>query len=302
MAALTTALAIGVGAAGLGLQYSGMQRQQAAYDQQAYIAQQQADVARQQTDVAKQQVALSKQFSGQDTSLNIESAQTSAEAAAKSQAINKDILGLGQQIQAKNAQAMEIGARRQQLEIIRNQQRARSLALSTANSQLGQGAQGSSALGGAYGQISGQTGVNILGVQQNLALGRDIYGLNQQVTGKNVEQADLVTQLAWANADLQTRKANLINQYSQQSADLQTRYAELGGNIATLQGQSSFYESQARSAGATAGFGGSLLGIAGPIASAGMNFNNIFAGSSIFNPGQSGYYTSGPLVSPRYSL
>lgn len=72
--------------------------------------------------------------------------------------------------------AMEMDARRRSTEIIRNQQRARAMALTTATSQ---GASEGSGLQGGYGQISGMTGTNLTGVSGNLELGRGMFAANQ---------------------------------------------------------------------------------------------------------------------------
>ena len=65
----------------------------------------------------------------------------------------KQITQAERQIEGQRFKAMELDARRKQLEMFRNAQRARAMALSTATSQ---GAQHGSALAGAYGQISGR--------------------------------------------------------------------------------------------------------------------------------------------------
>lgn len=90
-------------------------------------------------------------------------------------------------IEAQRQQAMELDARRKQLEIIRNQQRARALALATTTSQ---GASYGTALGGAYGQISGQANTNSLGISQNLDIGRNIFGLNNDISNARMAYYD----------------------------------------------------------------------------------------------------------------
>lgn len=88
-------------------------------------------------------------------------------------------------------QAMELSAKRQSMEILRNSQRARSVALSTANAQ---GAQFGSGLSGGYGQIAGQTGVNLLGISQNLGFGQQMFDLNSQLSQAKMAYADAGTQ------------------------------------------------------------------------------------------------------------
>jgi hypothetical protein len=91
------------------------------------------------------------------------------------------ISGFELQIEGQKMKAMELDAKRRQLEIIRAQQRAAAASLAVTNAQ---GAKGGSALQGALGQISGTTGQNLLGVTQNLEIGRDIFGFNAAITNE----------------------------------------------------------------------------------------------------------------------
>lgn len=81
--------------------------------------------------------------------------------------------------EAIRRRAAELDAKRRQLELVRNQQRARSLALSNATSQ---GASQGSGLQGGYGQIAGDTGVNLLGITQNQGLSNQIFDSNMQIS------------------------------------------------------------------------------------------------------------------------
>lgn len=93
-----------------------------------------------------------------------------------------DALKQQQQLEAKRQQQMELDAARRKRELVRNQIAARSAAVATATSQ-GASAEGSSALPGAYGSISGRTNVNELGVNQNLELGQQTFALNEGILG-----------------------------------------------------------------------------------------------------------------------
>ena len=75
--------------------------------------------------------------------------------------------------------AMELDARRRQLETIRNAQKSRALSLTAATSQ---NAQFGSGLSGGYGQIAGDSGTNLLGITQNLAIGRNLFDINQLIS------------------------------------------------------------------------------------------------------------------------
>lgn len=96
---------------------------------------------------------------------------------------NQDSIRLQQQVEAQRKQAMELDAHRKELEIVRTQQRARSIALTNSTSQ---GAAQGSGLQGGYGQIAGQSGFNLEGVQQNLSIGRNIFGLNEQISNNKI--------------------------------------------------------------------------------------------------------------------
>lgn len=93
--------------------------------------------------------------------------------------INKD----QQAINAQNLIQMKLNARRAQMEVVRNQQRARALALNTSQAQ---GASQGSGLAGAYGQIAGMSGTNMLGINQNLAIGNQIATYNQDISNQQM--------------------------------------------------------------------------------------------------------------------
>lgn len=83
--------------------------------------------------------------------------------------------------------AMELSARRQQMEVLRNAQRARSLALNNATSQ---GAQFGSGLQGGYGQIAGATNWNLAGINQNLSFGEQMFDLNKTISQQKLNVSD----------------------------------------------------------------------------------------------------------------
>lgn len=277
MAAITAALALGslaLGAAGAVNQYEGMQNQKDAMGNASATAQQQAAVARQRTDLSKEQAANSVVYSDADTALNKQASQIQSDASVKSIGISKNIAGLGQQIQDQNSQAMELNAKRSATENLRNLQRARSLALTTAQAQGGN-LHGSN-LQGAYGQSSGQANTNFLGIQQNLQIGENIAGLNSKISQQNLNQFDLQSALAVSQAGLQTQKADLVNQYAKTNADLQSRDADLQGQMATLGGQITGFQSQAQLGASQAQFGSSLISAAPNLFSFGSNLSNAF--------------------------
>ncbi len=101
------------------------------------------------------------------------------------------IFGLEQQAEAQRKQMMELNANRMSMEVVRNQQRARSLALSNSTSQ---GAQFGSGLQGGYGQISGQAGVGLLGISQQLGAGENLFGINKDIMGQRMAYAQAGSQ------------------------------------------------------------------------------------------------------------
>lgn len=92
-------------------------------------------------------------------------------------------------------QAMELSANRSRMELVRNSQRARALAL---NSATGQGAQFGSGLQGGYGQISGMSGTNLVGINQNTQLGEQMFGLSDQINQQKLRISQLGGQAATA--------------------------------------------------------------------------------------------------------
>ncbi len=88
--------------------------------------------------------------------------------------------------EAARHQAMELDARRKQLDVIRTQQRARAMAAANATAS---GSQFGSGLQGGYGQISGQSNTNALGINQSLELGRDIFQANSDITNARIGEA-----------------------------------------------------------------------------------------------------------------
>lgn len=105
------------------------------------------------------------------------------------------IAGFEKDIEKQRFQAMKLTAHRQQMEVVRNAQRARSLALNNATNQ---GAQSGSGLQGGYGQIAGSAGTNLLGINQNLEIGTNIFGLNQQISDQKMLLARLGGDMASA--------------------------------------------------------------------------------------------------------
>lgn len=109
-------------------------------------------------------------------------------------AIQQQMLAQQQAAERERKKLMELDARRKQLEVVRHMQRARSLALTNAtrqNAGLGSGLQG------GYGQISGEGGNNLLGIFQNLQLGRNMFDINSRLTALGSQYSQAGSQLAF---------------------------------------------------------------------------------------------------------
>jgi hypothetical protein len=109
------------------------------------------------------------------------------QASKKASEAQQQEIALQRKVEEERRKQMELEARRKQLEIIRQQQRARSMALATTTAQ---GASFGSGLPGAYGQIAGVSGFNMQGVNQNLEIGRNIFGFNSQISDARMAYAD----------------------------------------------------------------------------------------------------------------
>ena len=106
-------------------------------------------------------------------------ASKSYSGAQQANAAQQQIVGLEQQENAQRQQQMELDASRKSMEVLRNSQRARAQALSAATNQ---GAQLGSGLQGGYGQISGQSGRNLLGIAQDKQIGENIFSMDAQIS------------------------------------------------------------------------------------------------------------------------
>lgn len=98
-----------------------------------------------------------------------------------------------QKQEALRRRAQELDSRRRTMEMVRTQQRARAASLATTTAQ---GASTGSALEGAYGQAAGQTGVNMLGVQQNYDIGSQMFASNLMLSNQRMAYANAGTDKA----------------------------------------------------------------------------------------------------------
>lgn len=245
--------------------------------QQAYAVQQQgyqiqAQVAKQQHDLSVEQAASSVQYAGKNRDINIQAANESVAASNASAAINRNIIQQQQNLEGVKRQAMETDARRQQLEIIRNQQRSRAMALATTNAQ---GASRGSGLQGAYAQVSGQSGVNLLGVQQSLDVGRKTYDINANISNQNLAMNDLNNLYAQQRAATTTAMSNLTYDYAVTNAGYQTRYADTQQLMSQGQGYINQGAGMANLAQSQINSGNSFFNAGPTLFTMGQNFGNV---------------------------
>lgn len=107
--------------------------------------------------------------------------------------IQSNIAGLEGDLEGQRHTAMELSASRQSLEILRSNQRVRSMA---QNSAVNQGAQFGSGIQGGEAQIQDQGLFNLAGVNQNLEIGEKMFGINQQITGQKQQLAQVQGKMA----------------------------------------------------------------------------------------------------------
>lgn len=90
-------------------------------------------------------------------------------------------------------QAMEVNARRQQTENLRNTQLQRSMAI---NSATAQGAQFGTGLQGGIAQVNNTGMWNNLGINQSLMSGRQMFALDDQINIQKQNAANAQTQMS----------------------------------------------------------------------------------------------------------
>lgn len=117
--------------------------------------------------------------------LQLFGASQKQEGASAATAAQKQEVGLQQQQEAVKMKFMETDARRKNLEVLRNQQRAMALATNNATTQ---GAQFGSGLSGGLGQISGMSNTNQVGINNALTQGREMFGLSSQISQTKLAQ------------------------------------------------------------------------------------------------------------------
>lgn len=127
---------------------------------------------------------------------NFASAGKAHEISQQQQAIASD----EQDINEQKRMQMQLEAHRMQLQQFRNIQRQRALGTAAA---VNQGAQFGSGLQGGLAQITDQGQENVLGINQNLQIGQNIFGINNDISAHKQKIAslggDMATDQAWGS-------------------------------------------------------------------------------------------------------
>jgi chromosome segregation ATPase len=135
----------------------------------------------------------------------------------KQDALNQEVVSANKRLEQIRMEQAKQDANRSKRQILRESQVARSTALSRATNQ---GAAGSTALQGAYGQITGQTSDLLNTLNQNANAGQAVFAENQNIF-------DLQSKLAAAQGQI-----NRINSTSTNVQDF-GRSLMQGGSLLT---------------------------------------------------------------------
>lgn len=111
-----------------------------------------------------------------------------SDVAEQQAAVSRQIAADEQRINEQKYQQMQLEGSRMQLQQFRNIQRLRSQATAAA---VNQGAQFGTGLLGGLGQISSQGQENALNVRQNQEIGTNIFNINNDISAKKMQLADL---------------------------------------------------------------------------------------------------------------
>lgn len=116
-----------------------------------------------------------------------------SEDAQKQAQISQQVSVEERAINEQKRQQMQLTAKRQQLEIFRNNQRARAQATNAATQQ---GASLGSGLQGGLAQVQDQSMFNALGINQNLEIGQNIFSHNDAISGLKAQSASVAADQA----------------------------------------------------------------------------------------------------------
>lgn len=129
------------------------------------------------------------------------------QAAKKSQAYNQQVISDEQQQAALQKQQADLQAERYRMQVIRQSNIARGLAVSNAS---GTNAQYGSGLQGGYGQIAGESNVALGNSFQNQSLTNQLYGINTGINSARVGQSQAMSGY-YSGAGMSSLGGALIN-------------------------------------------------------------------------------------------
>lgn len=167
------------------------------------------------------------------------SAGSASQYSQQANALNSQIYGVQQQeaqteesVNAQKQQQMVLNNRRQQLENVRNTQRARATNLAAGVSD---GAQFGSGLQGGQAAATDQGGVNALGLSQNLMIGNNLFSLDNTLDQQKLAVTGLQSQLGQLTGNYQATQAQ-NSAYTSIGSSI-SKSAPLFGNLSTLVGK-----------------------------------------------------------------
>lgn len=146
-------------------------------------------------------------------------------------------------------QAMEIDASRNRIQVLRQAQQARAMGVAAA---VNQGAFYGSGLQGGTAQVSGAAGFNLLGISQNLDMGRKNFDINADISQQKLGIADQNTILNQGQG--QVYQGQGVSQAGQGMVQMGSGFMSMGSSL--MGAASSF----SNIAGNFKGFGGTGMG------------------------------------------
>lgn len=255
----TVISAIGVGVAGVGL-VTNLVNQKDAANANAAAAEKQGQIAQlQASNVDNTQAQYNLQ--SQQQLLQIQT--------------QKDVIAAQSQADELRQQASTLDATRRRREAIRQGIVAQSQSLTAATNQ-GAASPGSTAVAQSAADISGQTGVNLLGISQNLEIGQKLFAINKNITS------------LYLNA--QDQNASFVNQ----SKAIQDNVFNTQRQIYSLGGSISSDYASAATANGNAALGAGLTSLGTTVANSYPTLNRItnYFGSSSSSGNNYGYSAS----------
>lgn len=152
-----------------------------------------------------------------------EIAQQQTQIAGQKNVLTTSTINAELNIENVRRQAMEIDARRKQLENIRNAQQALALSQVAAGSQ---GALFGSGLVGGQASVTGKAGVNAIGIAQQLSMGEEVFGYNRLISENRIGTANLQLQ-----SDTLGYKAKMAENTYKANAATYSGVSSMGGSL-----------------------------------------------------------------------